>query len=91
MSLPGPPSDTPLTSTLASQQKDYDCTPCRIMGSATFVGLGAYTYYSGNKQLAEQEMKILKSGSRFGMGARKGAILGTSVVLAALGMYRLVN
>lgn len=61
------------------------------IGSTAFVGLGAYTYYSGMKQLREQEQVIMKSGSRFGMFPRKVAILGTSVVCAGLGMYRLVN
>ncbi|KAM3425527.1 hypothetical protein BST61_g7473 [Cercospora zeina] len=91
------PSDLPLSSdiklsqTLKAQRKDYDCTPCRLMGSTVFVGLGAYTYYSGMKQLREQESVILKSGSRIKMFPRKVAILATSVVCAGLGMYRLVN
>ncbi|KXS93321.1 hypothetical protein AC579_6113 [Pseudocercospora musae] len=67
------PSDTSMSSALASQRNasGYDCTPCRLMGSATFVGLGAYTYYSGMKQLrqADIQQQILKSGSRFGLGA----------------------
>ncbi|EME82742.1 uncharacterized protein MYCFIDRAFT_135768 [Pseudocercospora fijiensis CIRAD86] len=89
------PSDTSISSALASQRNasGYDCTPCRLMGSATFVGLGAYTYYSGMKQLrqAEVQQQILKSGSKFGLGARKASILGLSMGCAALGMYRLVN
>jgi hypothetical protein len=85
------PSETKLRDTLKAQQKDYDCTPCRIMGSTAFVGLGIYTYASGTKQLKQQESIILKSGSVFGMRSRHGAILATSAVLAGLGMYRLVN
>ncbi|GIZ42544.1 hypothetical protein CKM354_000580600 [Cercospora kikuchii] len=84
-------SDIKLSQTLKEQQKDYDCTPCRIMGSTAFVGLGAYTYYSGMKQLREQESVILKSGSRFKIFPRKVAIVATSAVCAGLGMYRLVN
>ena len=95
-------------STLAALQKDpsvsdveksgrefEDCTPCRLMGSAAFTGLGIYTYYSGNKQLREREMEIMQkvhsSGSRFGIGARRFAVFGTSAVLVAMGGYRLVN
>ncbi|KAF7189032.1 hypothetical protein HII31_09655 [Pseudocercospora fuligena] len=89
------PSDTSMSSALNAQRQTsgYDCTPCRLMGSATFVGLGAYTYYSGMKQLRQTEVQqqILKSGSRFGLGVRKASILGMSMGCAALGMYRLVN
>lgn len=60
-------------------------------GSMAFTGLGIYSYASGMKQLREREMEILKSGSRFGLGARKGGILGISAALVGIGMYRLVN
>ncbi|GAB7327995.1 hypothetical protein MBLNU13_g00055t1 [Cladosporium sp. NU13] len=77
--------------TLAEQQKDYDCTPCRLMGSATFTGLGIYSYASGMSQLREREMEIMKSGSRVTMQARRLGIFGLSSVLVGLGVYRLVN
>ena len=68
-----------------------DCTPCRLMGSAAFTGLGIYTFYSGRKQLRERELEILKSGSRFGLGARRGAVLGMSAILVGMGVFRLVR
>lgn len=86
----------PLESTLASQRQEYDdCTPCRLMGSAAFTGLGIYTYASGMSQLREREVEIanqvVKTGSRFGLGARKMAIFGMSAGLVGAGVYRLVN
>ncbi|KAM0715104.1 hypothetical protein Q7P37_009569 [Cladosporium fusiforme] len=61
-----------ISDTLATQQKDYDCTPCRLMGSAAFTGLGIYSYASGMSQLRQREAEILKSGSRVTMGMRRG-------------------
>ncbi|KAF2169133.1 hypothetical protein M409DRAFT_52419 [Zasmidium cellare ATCC 36951] len=84
-------SETKLKQVLADQQKDYDCLRCRLMGSIAFTGLGIYSYASGMKQLRERELEILKSGSRFGLGARRGGIVGMSAVLVGLGVYRLVN
>ncbi|EMF14702.1 uncharacterized protein SEPMUDRAFT_41197 [Sphaerulina musiva SO2202] len=84
-------SEPPLSETLKHQRQDFDCTSCRIMGSTVFVSLGAYTYYSGMKQLREQSGTIIRSGSRFGVFPRKVAVVGTSVVCAGLGMWRLVN
>ena len=64
-------------------------------GSAAFTGLGIYTYHSGMSQLRERELEIanqvLKTGSRFGLGARKAAIFGLSFGLVGTGVYRLVN
>lgn len=80
-----------LDDVLSQQEKEYeDCTPCRLMGSAAFTGLGIYTYASGRKQLHEREVEILRSGSRFGMQARKASVLGMSAVLVGMGVYRLV-
>jgi hypothetical protein len=61
------------------------------VGSATFTGLGIYSYASGMSQLREREMEILKSGSRVTMQARRFGIFGLSSVLVGLGVYRLVN
>lgn len=57
-------------------------------GSATFVGLGAFTYVSGHSQLRAQESVIRQSKSLFGMGSRRAAITGTSAVFVGLGVYR---
>lgn len=61
------------------------------MGSAAFVGLGAYTFYSGRKQLKEREVEILRAGGRLGVAGRKALILGMSLVLTGVGAWRLVD
>nr|POE56412.1 hypothetical protein CFP56_50956 [Quercus suber] len=55
------------------------------LGSAAFSALGVYSYASGMSQLREREREILRSGSRFGLGARKGAIYVLSASLVGLG------
>lgn len=59
-----------------------------LAGSATFVGLGAFTYVSGHSQLKAQEAVIRQSKSMFGMGSRRAAITTTSAVFVGLGVYR---
>lgn len=81
-----------LDDVLAKQKDEYeDCMPCRLIGSAAFTGLGIYTYNSGRKQLNERELEILRSGSRFGIGARRFGLVGLSAALVGVGVYRLVN
>ncbi|WPH01787.1 Hypothetical protein R9X50_00464000 [Acrodontium crateriforme] len=80
-----------LKTILAEQREFEDCTPCKLMGSAAFTGLGVYTYASGMSQLRQREREIAKSGSRFGLGARRMGIFGLSGSLVALGAYRLLN
>ncbi|KAF9690808.1 hypothetical protein EKO04_011184 [Ascochyta lentis] len=65
-----------------------DCTPCRLVGSATFVGLGAFTYISGHSQLKAQEAVIRQSKSIFSIASRRAAITTTSAVFVGLGVYR---
>ncbi|KAF2686153.1 hypothetical protein K458DRAFT_208805 [Lentithecium fluviatile CBS 122367] len=65
-----------------------DCTPCRVIGTGAFVGLGAYTYVSGHAQLKAQEAVIRRSKSMFGMKSRRAAITGTAAGLVGLGVYR---
>ncbi|KAF2767061.1 hypothetical protein EJ03DRAFT_161413 [Teratosphaeria nubilosa] len=81
----------PVKDVIAQQRADYDCTPCRLMGSLVFTGLGVYTYGSGMRQLREREMEILRSGTMFGMRVRRGSIYALSASLVGLGVYRLVN
>ncbi|KAK4552542.1 hypothetical protein LTR86_010186 [Recurvomyces mirabilis] len=76
---------------LKRQNDEFDCTPCRLLGSAVFTGMGIYSYASGMRQLRQQESEIMRSSSRFGLGARKGAIYALSASLVGLGVYRLVN
>ncbi|KAI9838803.1 MAG: hypothetical protein M1838_004486 [Thelocarpon superellum] len=78
-------------STVLEQDRAVDCLPCRAIGSAAFVGLGAYSYFSGRHQLRQQEATILKSGSMFGLRARRAGITGIATVLVGMGLWRLVN
>ncbi|OWP06791.1 hypothetical protein B2J93_8848 [Marssonina coronariae] len=68
-----------------------DCTPCRITGAAAFMGLGAYSYFSGHSQLKAQQAKILESKSIFGMRSRQAGITSIALTLAGMGFWRLVN
>ena len=52
------------------------------------MGLGAYTYWSGHRQLQVREREIMKSGSQINMSARRLGITGTATLLAGLGLYR---
>ncbi|TLS28693.1 hypothetical protein PpBr36_01525 [Pyricularia pennisetigena] len=65
-----------------------DCLGCRIIGSGAFVGLGAYSYFSGMAQLEKQKALILKSKSPFGMRSRKFGITGLSLTLVYMGIWR---
>ncbi|OAK99277.1 hypothetical protein IQ06DRAFT_294670 [Phaeosphaeriaceae sp. SRC1lsM3a] len=65
-----------------------DCTPCRVIGSATFLGLGTFTYISGHSQLKANEATIRASKSMFGMRSRRAAITSTASVMVGLGVYR---
>ncbi|KAF1833469.1 hypothetical protein BDW02DRAFT_500636 [Decorospora gaudefroyi] len=65
-----------------------DCTPCRIIGSATFLGLGAFTYVTGHSQIRANEAAIRASKPIFGMRSRRAAISGMSTVMLGLGVYR---
>lgn len=60
-------------------------------GASTLIGLGAYSYFSGQRQLRQQEAAILKSKSIFGIKSRKAGITGLAMGLAMMGMYRLAN
>lgn len=61
------------------------------LGSAAFVGLGAYSYFSGLHHLERNKAAILKSGSRFGLQSRRTGLVGIAMALAGIGFYRLVN
>ncbi|KAH8784958.1 hypothetical protein F5883DRAFT_533848 [Diaporthe sp. PMI_573] len=85
------PSNQPekLRDILKQEKRDYDCTPCRIVGGATFLGLAGYSYISGMSQLDKQRAAILKSNSWLGMRGRRMGIGGLSLGLAYMGLYRL--
>lgn len=59
-----------------------------VSGSATFVGLGAFTYVSGHSQLKSNEATIRASKSIFGMRSRRAAITSTASIMVGLGVYR---
>ncbi|KAK7975684.1 hypothetical protein PG989_014147 [Apiospora arundinis] len=77
------------STTVSRGDGDGDCTSCRMIGGGAFLGLSAYSYWSGTNQLERQQAKILASGSRFGMRSRKFGITATSVGLAWLGIWRM--
>ncbi|RMZ66486.1 exosome complex exonuclease [Pyrenophora seminiperda CCB06] len=83
-------SEAPTLHTAVKQDKAEfaDCTPCRIVGSATFIGLGAFTYVSGHSQIRANEAAIRASKSIFGVRSRGAAITATSAVMVSLGIYR---
>ncbi|ROV89648.1 hypothetical protein VSDG_08108 [Cytospora chrysosperma] len=84
-----------LNQLLKQEQRDYDCTPCRIIGmfylscGSAFLGLAGYSYFSGMSQLQKQRAVILKSNPWLGMRSRKMGITGLSIGLAWMGLYRL--
>ncbi|KAF2655130.1 hypothetical protein K491DRAFT_599464 [Lophiostoma macrostomum CBS 122681] len=86
-------SGTPATPTFKEALKydraEYDdCTACRAVGTAVFLGLGAFTYVTGHAQLTAQEAVILKSRSMFGMASRRAGITGLAASMVGLGAYR---
>jgi len=62
------------------------------IGSASLIGLGGYTFISGRQQLREEAFQeaLARSGSRFGLAARRAGIHGLSACLIGLGVYRLL-
>lgn len=60
----------------------------KLAGSGAFLGLAAYSYFSGMSQLEKQRNVILKSKSMFGMRSRKFGIVGISAGLAWMGLWR---
>ncbi|EUC45354.1 hypothetical protein COCMIDRAFT_36930 [Bipolaris oryzae ATCC 44560] len=83
-------ADTPTFRQALKQDRAQfeDCTPCRVVGSATFLGLGAFTYVSGHSQIRANQAAIRASNSIFGVRSRHMAITGTSAVMVGLGIYR---
>jgi len=69
----------------------HDCPSCRITGSAAFIGLGAYTYIAGMRNLRKQEKLILKSPTKFKMGPRRLGVATMSASLLGLGLWRAFN
>lgn len=60
-----------------------------LLGGTAFIGLGVYTYYEGQKQLALNQNQIKLKKSMLGLGPRKAGIAGISAGLVWMGIYRL--
>ncbi|KAI1396961.1 hypothetical protein F4819DRAFT_499857 [Hypoxylon fuscum] len=74
---------------LLKQDRGEDCLPCRVVGGGAFLGLAAYSYFSGTRQLERNQAQILASKSMFGIRSRRFGIAATSMGLAWLGIWRL--
>ncbi|EYE91116.1 uncharacterized protein EURHEDRAFT_424202, partial [Aspergillus ruber CBS 135680] len=68
-----------------------DCLSCRVTGSAAFVGLGIYSYYTGMKNLRQQEKTIMQSATKYKMGSRQLGIATISATLVGMGIWRAIN
>ncbi|KAL4990559.1 hypothetical protein BDW68DRAFT_174797 [Aspergillus falconensis] len=68
-----------------------DCFACRATGSAAFIGLGVYSYYTGMANLRKQEKTIMQSATKYKMGSRRLGIATISAALVGLGIWRAVN
>ncbi|KNG85103.1 hypothetical protein ANOM_006623 [Aspergillus nomiae NRRL 13137] len=75
---------------LAEDQYD-DCTACRVTGSAAFIGLGVYSYYTGMSNLQKQERAVMQSATKYKMGSRRLGIATISATLVGMGIYRAFN
>ena len=62
-----------------------------ILGGSAFIGLGAYSYFSGLNHLERNQAAILKSGSRFGLQSRRTGLAGIALAFVGMGVYRLMN
>ncbi|PHH64091.1 hypothetical protein CDD81_4966 [Ophiocordyceps australis] len=67
---------------------DESCLSCKIVGSGAFFALGIYSYVSGMSQLEKQRNVIAQSKSMFGIKSRKFGIVGISLGLAWMGLWR---
>lgn len=52
------------------------------------MGLGAYTYLSGMKQLELKKKQIAMADTRWGVGIRRLGVTGMAGTLFLLGIYR---
>ncbi|KAK0385062.1 hypothetical protein NLU13_7540 [Sarocladium strictum] len=68
-----------------------DCLSCRVVGSGAFFGLAAYSYFSGMSQLERNQQTLLQKKTLFGMKSRKAGVIGISLGLAYLGLWRAIK
>jgi len=62
-----------------------------VLGGTAFIGLGAYTYWEGQKQLSLKQTQIKLKTARIGLGPRKIGLAGISAGLAWMGVYRIFS
>ncbi|KAJ5322206.1 hypothetical protein N7541_007486 [Penicillium brevicompactum] len=74
-----------------AEDKFDDCMSCRVMGSAAFVGLGVYSYYTGMANLRKQEKAIMQGATKYKMGSRQLGIASISATLVGMGLWRAFN
>ncbi|KAJ5504082.1 hypothetical protein N7463_006956 [Penicillium fimorum] len=74
-----------------AEDKYDDCLSCRVTGSAAFIGLGVYSYYTGMTNLRKQEKAIMQSATKYKMGSRKLGIASISATLVGMGLWRAFN
>jgi hypothetical protein len=55
------------------------------------MGLGVYSYYTGMRNLKQQEKAIMRSASKYKMGSRQLGIATLSASLIGVGLYRAFN
>lgn len=60
-------------------------------GSAAFIGLGIYSYYTGMSNLRKQEIEIMRSATKYKMGSRRLGIFSISATLIGMGIWRAFN
>lgn len=60
-------------------------------GSAAFVGLGVYSYYTGMANLRKQEKAIMQGATKYKMGSRQLGIASISATLVGMGLWRAFN
>ncbi|KAJ5631209.1 uncharacterized protein N7484_011309 [Penicillium longicatenatum] len=74
-----------------AEDKYDDCLSCRVTGSAAFVGLGIYSYYTGMNNLRKQEKMIMQGPTKYKMGSRQLGIATISATLIGMGLWRAFN
>ncbi|RCI08328.1 hypothetical protein L249_8801 [Ophiocordyceps polyrhachis-furcata BCC 54312] len=80
---------------LVRQDRDDDCLSCRIVGKRhrlssipALLGLAAYGYLSGMSQLNRRRASIMQSKSVFGFRSRQMGVVGISIALTWMGLWR---
>ncbi|KAJ5454543.1 uncharacterized protein N7458_005499 [Penicillium daleae] len=85
------PSDNRTAKQAIADDKWDDCMSCRVTGSAAFIGLGVYSYYTGMNNLRKQEKAIMQASTKYKMGSRRLGIATISASLIGLGVWRAFN